>query len=172
VWLEHERVGYNYRLSDINCALGTAQLSRLGEILRLRAEVARQYTQRVQEEVPEVIPPAKAAPETEISWFVYVVRLQDDFTKGDRDAILANLRQNGIGCSNYFSAIHLQPVYRKRFGYARGDFPVTERVADRTIALPFHNRLTEPEAGAVIAGLRAAIDALPRRRAVRFAKAG
>jgi perosamine synthetase len=159
-WLQHERIGYNYRLSDINCALGISQLSRLGEIKKLRAAVARRYSERLLMKVPELIPPSDAERDTEISWFVYVVRLHDEFTVEDRDSLLQFLTQNGIGCSNYFSPIHLQPFYRERFGYRRGDFPITERVADRTIALPFHNRLTEQEADCVVSKLREGIDRL------------
>ena len=93
----------------------------------------------------------------EISWFVYVVRLQDDFSQADRDRILEHLQQQGVGCNNYFSPIHLQPFYRRQFGFARGDFPVTERVAERTIALPFYNNLGEPEMRHVYSALRSAL---------------
>ena len=136
VWLQHERLGYNYRLSDINCALGIGQLSRLDSILEMRENVARQYAERLAS-LPAVIPPAPPAIGTNISWFVYVVRLQDEFTREDRDRILELLRKDGIGCNNYFAPIHLQEFYQAEFGYRRGDFPVTEYVADRTIALPF-----------------------------------
>jgi perosamine synthetase len=71
-----------------------------------------------------------------------VVRLAGRYRRRDRDTVLAKLREAGIGCSDYFSPIHLQPFYRREFGFKKGDFPVTERVAERTIALPFHNNLT------------------------------
>lgn len=143
IWLEHERLGYNYRLSDINCALGVAQLSRLDEILARRAVVAERYTEIILERVPQVSPPAPAAPNTRTSWFVYVVRLHDEFSRQDRDAVLHDLQSGGIGCRNYFSPIHLQPFYRQRFGFAPGDFPISERVSERTIALPFFGSLTD-----------------------------
>jgi len=170
-WLQHERLGYNYRLSDLNCALGIAQFARRHEILSLRARAARDYTERLTREVPEVICPAAPESGTEISWFVYVVRLQDEFTRANRDAILELLKRQGIGCNNYFTPIHLQPFYRERFGFARGDFPVTERIAERTIALPFHNRLAIHEIDRVAGALRSAIDSLARRRAVAVPEA-
>ncbi|MBZ5603500.1 MAG: DegT/DnrJ/EryC1/StrS family aminotransferase [Acidobacteriia bacterium] len=157
-WLQHERLGYNYRLSDINCALGLGQLSRLDLILQKRRAVARAYEQAL-EFVPEVITPAH---DPGMSWFVYVVRLQDEFTREDRDRALESLRGEGIGCSNYFSPIHLQAYFREMFGYRRGDFPVTEHVADRTIALPFFNNLSHGQIDMVAAALARAIGKLAR----------
>jgi perosamine synthetase len=142
-WLQHERLGYNYRLSDINCALGIAQLERLDEILAKREKVAKLYNERL-EGVEELILP-QFEKNKKISWFVYVVRLQDKYSKEDRDKILEKLKQKGIGCSNYFTPIHLQPFYRKMFGYKIGDFPVTEKVSERTIALPFYNNLKKEQ---------------------------
>jgi perosamine synthetase len=164
-WLQHERLGYNYRLSDLNCALGSVQFARRREILAMRERVARAYTERLKFMVPEVIPPAPPAHGAEISWFVYVVRLRDEYSRADRDAVLARLKEQGIGCNNYFTPIHLQPFYRERFGFARGDFPITERVAERTIALPFHNRLSTQEIDLVAGALREAVDTVCRKHA-------
>lgn len=157
-WLVHDRLGYNYRLSEINCALGWAQVGRLPEILRKRAAAAALYSGILADSVPEVVPPAAVESGTEMSWFVYVVRLADEFTRAHRDAILTHLRSRGIGCSNYFSPIHLQPFYRKQFGFAPGDFPVTERVADRTIALPFFTDIGPDAIAEVCSALREAVD--------------
>ena len=142
-WLQHERLGFNYRISDINCALGIAQLERIDDILAKREKVARLYNERLKD-VEELILP-HSEENKKISWFVYVIRLQDKYSREDRDTILGELREKGIGCSNYFSPIHLQPFYRKLFGYKEGDFPVTEKVSQRTIALPFFNNLKEEE---------------------------
>lgn len=141
-WLQHERLGYNYRLSDINCALGIAQMKRLSEILKKRSLVASQYNKLLRDieeiEVPYV------SPETKISWFVYVIRLKEKYGCKQRDRILQLMKQNQIGCSNYFSPpIHLQPFYRHTFGYKKGAFPIAESIADRTIALPFYSNLKE-----------------------------
>ena len=152
-WLQHERLGYNYRLSDINCALGLGQLSRLGEILPKRKNVAETYRQALAS-VPAVIPPR---PEAGMSWFVYVVRLEDEFRREHRDQVLESLRSEGIGCNSYFSPIHLQPYYREMFGFRRGDFPVTEHVADRTLALPFFNNLSQNQIEVVTSSLSRAI---------------
>ena len=161
-WLQHERLGYNYRLSDINCALGVGQLSRLDEILAARKRVAAIYDD-VLGGVEELVRPAPSAPGTEISWFVYVVRLQDEFRREDREAVLEFLRKEGIGCNNYFAPIHLQKFYQDQFGFQRGQFPVTERVSDRTIALPFFNVLTSDQIEVVAGSLRRAIHSLGRR---------
>jgi len=154
-WLAHARLGYNFRLADINCALGLSQLGRLAEFLDARARVAQRYLELLAD-VDELVLPAPYA-EGRISWFVFVVRLADRFTQDERDAVLDHLRGEGIGCSNYFSPVHLQPFYRERFGYEGGDFPVTEKVAARTIALPFYNRLSEADQDTVVACLKSGI---------------
>jgi len=157
-WLQHERLGYNYRISDINCALGIAQLERIEEILAKREKVARIYNEKLSD-VEELILP-HFEKHKRISWFVYVVRLKDRFTQEDRDMILRKLKEKGIGCSNYFSPIHLQPFYKKMFGYKEGDFPVTEKVSKRTIALPFFNNLKEDEIDYVCENLKEIIAGL------------
>jgi perosamine synthetase len=139
-WLEHARLGFNYRLSDLHCALGLAQLSRLEELLQGRASGAKLYREALQGINGLVLPTEPV--EGRMSWFVYVVRLASRFSREDRDRILRGLKSNGIGCNNYFSPIHLQPFYAKTFGYGLGSFPVAEHVSDRTIALPFFSALT------------------------------
>ena len=153
-WLAHARLGYNYRLSDINCALGLSQLARLPEFLRMRSEVARRYLEKLGR-LEELVLPVPYA-DGELSWFVFVVRLADRFTQEHRDAVLESLRRDGIGCNNYFTPIHLQPFYRD-LGYKPGDFPVCEKVSARTIALPFYNRLTEKDQDVVVESLKKAI---------------
>jgi len=138
-WLSHARIGYNYRLSEINSALGLVQVSRLDELLEKRRAVAEMYRQSLSDIEEIHLPPMHT--DQAASWFVYVIRLEDRFTSADRDAVLAHLRRAGIGCNNYFAPIHLQPFIQKLLGTKRGDFPATERIADRTIALPFHSNL-------------------------------
>lgn len=142
-WLQHERLGFNYRMSDINCALGIAQLERIDKILTKREKVARFYNERLKNEEELILPYSEK--NSKISWFVYVIRLQDKYSREDRETVLSGLKEKGIGCSNYFSPIHLQPFYRRMFGYKEGDFPVAEKVSQRTIALPFFNNLKEEE---------------------------
>ena len=151
-WLAHARLGYNYRLSDINCAIGVEQMRRLDEIIAKRARVADWYLERLADESRLQL--QKIPPQVSISWFVFVVRLKDDYTQAQRDAILSKLQQAGIGCSNYFSPIHLQPFYREKFGYQPGDFPITEALSARTLALPFHNHLSEADVDYVVKTLR------------------
>jgi perosamine synthetase len=151
-WLSHERLGYNYRLPDTACAIGCVQMTRVSEILAKRSRVADWYRQRLGDE--KRVSFQKIRPDCEISWFVFVIKLADTYTEEDRARIITNLRERGIGCSNYFAPIHLQPFYRRQFGYKEGDFPVCERVAARTIALPFHNHLAETDVDQVCKTLR------------------
>jgi perosamine synthetase len=154
-WLAHARLGYNYRLNDIQAAIGVVQMQRLTEIVESRQRVAHEYIRELLDESHIILPTIDE--DTVMSWFVFVVRLTAELDGTDRDAILAYLRNHHIGCSNYFPPIHLQPFYVKEHGFKKGDFPLTEHVADRTIALPFHNRLTRMEIEAVVHHLKQAI---------------
>ncbi len=142
-WLQHPHLGFNYRISDINCALGIAQLERLHEILDRRERVAQMYHERLKG--LNSLSVLGSSPTVKRSWFVYVVILDGEFTREDRDRIISELGNKGIQSNDYFVPIHLQPFYRKMFGYKRGDFPVAESISDRTIALPFYNNLGERE---------------------------
>ena len=142
-WLAHARLGYNYRLSEINSALGVAQVRRLDEILERRREVAHWYIERLMT-CPHIVLPT-ITDELHMSWFVFVIKLSDLFAPADRDLVLRELRAEGIGCNNYFPPIHLQPYMVERFGFAEGQFPVTEYVAARTVALPFFTRMTRQQ---------------------------
>jgi perosamine synthetase len=139
-WLDHSLLGYNYRLPDINCALGIAQLERIEGILARREAVANRYHELLRA-YPNVIAPEIAAMNGRISWFVFVVRLS---MKGHRDRVMQALTKEGIGCRAYFPPIHLQPLFA-RHRNARQDLSVTEDVAFRTLALPFFNRLQDEE---------------------------
>jgi perosamine synthetase len=158
-WPTHERLGYNFRLSDINCALGTVQLSRIDEIKAKRRRVAQWYQEMLAGE-PRLIVPAEPK-DCDLSWFVFVVRLTDDFTVEQRDRILMQMTGRNIQVSNYFSPVHLAPFIAGQFGYQKGDFPVAESTSQRTIALPFHNHLAKDEVAIVCRNLREALDNLP-----------
>jgi len=147
-WLRHERLGFNYRLSDINCALGTAQLERINEILNKRANAAERYNTLLKD-ISEIDLPY-VSEDVKMSWFVYVIKLKKKFGKEQRDCIIKNLKEKGIGCSNYFSPIHLQPFYEKMFGYKKGDYPITEFISGRTIALPFYSNIGEDDIAYVV----------------------
>lgn len=151
-WLSHERLGYNYRLSDVSCAIGAVQVARIREILSKRTRVAGWYIERLTGE--SRISFQKIVPDCDMSWFVFVIKLADEYSEADRARTIEQLRARGIGCSNYFAPIHLQNFYRRDFGYKEGDFPICERVAARTIALPFHNALTESQVDHVCETLR------------------
>jgi len=141
-WFEHVALGYNYRLSDINCAVGVEQLKRLESILRLRESAARKYNARLANNPHLVLPEIDFAG-GRVSWFVYVVRLNENFTRKERDSIVVKMNEAGIGCGRYFAPIHLQPFYVKTFNFKTGDFPVAEHAAERVVALPFFNRVTD-----------------------------
>ena len=142
-WLEHERLGYNYRIPELSCAVGVAQMERVEHLLANRAKVAGWYGQRLGDEPRLML--QKIAPEAEMSWFVMVVRLAGQYGREDRNRILHDLHELGIECSDYFPPIHLQPFYRQQFGYAPGAFPVCEALSDRTLAVPFHGQMTEAQ---------------------------
>ncbi len=130
---------------------GSHSLVRIDEILAKRSMVADLYTRRLRKvlTVPALQPHGKR------SWFVYLVSLPKGCAAGQRDRLLAQLTARHIGCNNYFPPIHLQPFYRKSFGYKEGDFPVTEEVSKRTLALPFHNNLREKEISYIVRTLKA-----------------
>jgi perosamine synthetase len=134
-WFQHTELGYNYRISEINCALGLAQMTRLTEILGKREAVASAYDQRLQP-YADLILPALASPAGRISWFVYVVRLRPAHK---RDAIVEGLAAAGIASGRYFAPIHLQPSYAA--WRTSSHLAVTEAEASRTIALPFFNQI-------------------------------
>ena len=138
-WLNHERLGYNYRLSEIAAAIGIVQMERLDEMLTKRREVAMMYFEQMMD-MPEIILPNVPDPE-QMSWFVYVVKMSDLYGAKERDRVIDGMRRHEVGCSNYFPPIHMQPFYREQFGFKQGDFPVTEAIAGRTIALPFFNQM-------------------------------
>jgi perosamine synthetase len=157
-WFEHTALGYNYRLSDINCALGIAQLERLESILHQRETAGRKYNERLAGN-RHLITPEIDITNGKISWFVYVVRLRENFTRAQRDLIVNEMNRAGIGCGRYFAPIHLQPLYVEKFGYKTGDFPNAERAAERVIALPFFNRITDTQIDEVCETLNDLIDA-------------
>ncbi len=142
--IDHVELGYSFRLSEINCALGLEQIKRIEAVLKQRESVARRYHERLAG-CADLILPELEARNGRIGWFAYVVRLSEAFAKEDRDWIVREMMARGIGCGRYFPPIHLQPFYRARFGYRPGDFPITEQVAARTIALPFFNRIRDEE---------------------------
>jgi perosamine synthetase len=156
-WLDHTLLGYNYRLSEINCALGLSQMHRLDSILARRENRAALYREHLRA-VPELTLPVFEIAVARVCWFVFVVRLAARFTQQDRDGIVAFMASRGIGCGRYFAPLHRQPLYA---AYAdRGaDLSVTEQAAARTLALPFFNRLTDGEIAEVCGTLREAMDA-------------
>jgi len=151
-WFQHTELGYNYRISDINCALGIEQLKRIEPILARRAAIARAYDQKLAG-LATLQLPLLNVPRRRISWFVYVVRLAGAMNQFHRDWIVKELLSRGIGAGRYFAPIHLQPIYKSSVR-ANPDLPVTEFLAARSIALPFFNQITNEQLDEVCATLR------------------
>jgi perosamine synthetase len=156
-WLDHDRLGFNYRLSDIACALGLAQLERLDAMLGERARVAELYGQALSR-LEALQLPCPDAGGARRGWFVYVVQLP---TGTDRDSTVRALGDRGVPSKPYFPAIHLYSFYRERFGYREGQFPVAEDVAARSIALPFHPEMTEGQVARVAEALESVLTSRP-----------
>jgi len=152
-WLQHTHLGYNYRLDEMSAALGRVQLSRIAELLDKRDQVAAWYAERLSE-IPGVTPPQIAATTTRTSWFVYVIRLERGL---NREGIARRLAEQGVPARPYFLPIHLQPYMVERFGYLEGDFPVTEDLGRRGLALPFSGVMNEAQVEYVCKALYQAI---------------
>ena len=141
--LDVDRLGWNYRMSELHAALGLSQLSRLDSIMEHRSRVADTYTRELSSMSDLIVPTVE--PDVTMSWFVYVVRLSTPYTSEDRDEIIEGLRRHDIGAAHYFPAIPLFPHFRDKYDLKPGDFPVAESVSQRTIALPMFVGLTEVE---------------------------
>jgi perosamine synthetase len=158
-WLNHTRLGYNYRLDELSAALGLVQIRRLDTLLAKRARVAAWYNERLarieQVECPHIVPET-----TFMSWFVYVIQVK---LAGARDPLMAQLAEMGIPSRPYFTPIHLQPFYRETFGYQSGDFPITEFLGDISLALPFSSIMTEDQVDQVCSALQNILSLSPQR---------
>jgi perosamine synthetase len=152
-WLDHDRLGFNYRLSEIACALGLAQLDRLEEMLVARARVATLYREALAP-VEGLELPCPDMDGNRRGWFVFVVQLPRGV---DRDGVVRALGEIGIPSKPYFPAVHLMSYYRERFGHREGEFPVCEDVAARSIALPFFPQMSEGQVARVAEGLRSVL---------------
>jgi perosamine synthetase len=152
-WLDHDRLGFNYRLSDVAAAIGIGQVEKLPTLLERRAAVAAAYGERLAA-VPGVEAPFAARGREVRSWFVYVVRLADEV---DRDAVIVRLRERGIDSKSYLPCIHLFPHIRE-LGYREGQFPIAEAASAHSLALPFFPQLAEAQIERVCSELAAAVD--------------
>ena len=152
-WLQHTYLGYNYRLDEMSAALGLAQMARLDTLLDRRARVADWYGKHLAE-IKAVAPPILVPNTTRVSWFVYVIRVDPSI---NRDRLAKILTARGIPVRPYFAPIHLQPYMVKLFGFQPGDFPVTEDLGNRSLALPFSGAMTEEMVVSVCQALAEAV---------------
>ena len=148
--IAHDRLGFNYRLSDLAAAIGVAQLERADAILQARARVASMYRERLAD-LDGLVLPCEDRPPERRSWFVYVVQLPEGV---GRDRVVSELELRAVQSKAYLPCIHLQPLYRERFGFVGGEFPVAESVSARSLALPFYNAISEQEVEQVCDALR------------------
>ncbi len=153
-WLDHDRLGFNYRLSDVACALGIAQLERLDELLDARARVAASYREALAG-IEDLTLPCAETGKVRRGWFVFVVQLPRRVRRG---TIMEALQERGIASKPYFPAVHLMSFYRERFGHREGEFPVCEDVAARSLALPFFPQMTDGQVERVAKALRSALE--------------
>lgn len=160
-WYQHAETGYSYRLAEINCALGLAQLRRLEATLDRRRALAAQYHRELAG-IPDVVLPSLSVENGKISWFSYVIQLQTPFEQSDRDSTERTLLGRGIATAMYFAPLHRQPVVLRSQPLA--NLPATDRVAGRVLALPFFHRLTEEEIKEVSSTLRATLSELRRQK--------
>jgi perosamine synthetase len=156
-WLDHDRLGFNYRLSDVACALGLAQLERLDEMLAARAALAETYRGAFADTLADIEGLELPCPDTGgdvRGWFVFVVQLPRGV---DRDGTVRALAEGGVQSKPYLPAIHLMSFYRERFGHREGEFPVCEDVAGRSLALPFFPGMSEGQVARVARALTEAL---------------
>ncbi|TVQ63784.1 MAG: DegT/DnrJ/EryC1/StrS family aminotransferase [Phycisphaerales bacterium] len=164
-WLKHERLGYNYRMSELQAALGVAQMERLDELITARQRVANMYVTRLAANGDVILP--TVSPESSMSWFVFVVRLAAEYSREERDRVIQGMRNHEVGSADYFPCIHEQSYFIEWFeqaGRTRPSFPIAETVAGRTIALPFYTTLTEREVDLVCQTLEVMIQRENLRR--------
>lgn len=152
-WLQHTRLGFNYRMSELHAAVGVGQLERFDDLMTRRARVAGWYAAGLSN-VSAIDAPTIVDSTTATSWFVYVVRLAPGI---DRNAVIEKLAARGVPSRPYFPPIHLQPHYRATYGYTEGSLPITEDLGSRTLALPFHGDLPQDDVTFVCEALHAAV---------------
>jgi dTDP-4-amino-4,6-dideoxygalactose transaminase len=152
-WLNHTRLGYNYRLDELSAALGIAQLQRIEELLSKRERVAAWYNERI-DQIPGLHKPTIVDTTTRMSWFVYVIRTADGISRND---MIPYLQEHGVPSRPYFTPIHLQPFYQQ-MGWKPGDLPETEKAGETSLALPFSGVMTEEQVDYVCEQLRVAVE--------------
>lgn len=156
-WLGHSRIGYNYRLDEMSCALGIEQLKKIDNILAMRKAVANKYIKLLSSHKDITLP--RVSKDVEESWFVFVIQLAPGI---NRQGVIDYLKEHEIASNIYFPPIHLQEFYKKDHGFKEGDFPITEAISKRTLALPFFSELSDVEIEYVCKHL---IDAIEKHRA-------
>lgn len=161
-WLHHERLGYNYRMCEMQAALGCVQVERLEEIITKRQAVAEMYNEELSK-IEGVTIPYIDPKVTTMSWFVYVIQVAEEI---DRDRMMLHLKENGIGCRPYFTPIHVQPYMVEEFGYEEEDYPVSAEIGRRSIALPFYNDITMDEVRYVAKVIKEGVELLESTESV------
>ena len=141
-WLDHQIMGYNYRLTEVGAALGIAQLKKLASVIKKRREIAGWYGEEIKKYEDLLSAPETGAANTH-TWFVYVARIRDP--RIDRDRVINKMAEFGIATKPYLPSIHLFDFYRKKFGFKNGDFPISEAISNSSVALPFYIELDKSD---------------------------
>jgi len=155
-YYEIESPGYNFRITDFQCALGISQLKKINKFIKKRREIVKKYNEAFRD-IKEIIIPTERD-YVKSAWHIYPIQLRLEKLKVDRKKIFEELRKKGLGVQVHYLPIHLQPFYRKKFGYKKGDFPIAERYYQRTITLPLFPKMTDKEADRVIKTVKKVIN--------------
>jgi perosamine synthetase len=139
-WLDHERLGYNYRMDEMSAAVGLAQLEKIDFMIKQRRKIAGLYNKYLSK-YKDLIQVPQTAKNNTHTWFVYVIKIKNK--KNNRDKVIEKLKEQGISTKPYLPSIHLFSFYKKRFGYKKGDFPISEDISNNSLALPFYIGLKE-----------------------------
>ena len=150
-WLSYEILGYNYWMDEMSACLGITQLSRINDILNKRKKIAERYIKKLKN-VPG-ISFLQTKSENKISWFVFPIKVNEKI----RNKVLEYLQEQGVGCQTYFPSIHLEPFYKKKLKYKKGDFPISEKTSKQLIILPFYNKLKNKDMDYVVQKIKEAI---------------
>ena len=154
-YYEIDRLGYNLRITDFQCALGISQLDKLDSFVQRRREIASRYNEAFAE-IEEIITPIEKG-NVKVSYHIYVIQLRTDTLTVGRKEIFEALRAENIGVNVHYIPLHLQPFYQKEFGYRKGDYPIAEKYYNRAITLPIFPQMSDHDVNDVIIAIKKVI---------------
>jgi len=155
-YYEIKNLGYNFRITDFQCALGISQLKKIDKFIKRRREIVARYNKAFKNIGAIIIPTEKEYAKS--AWHIYIIQLCLDKLKVGRKKIFETLQNEGLGVQVHYLPLHLQPFYKTKFGYKKGDFPIAERYYERAITLPLFPKMTDQEVKRVIKIFKKIID--------------